>query len=117
MKMMNNEGPHSEYFDELCALAAIGQIGELEFVELQDHMQNCAQCRSSYGEFIDLIHNKLPLVDPELSGSNRLAGFPSAASSYRERFSHARRKAGPWQCQEQSYATPQPWKWKRVFLD
>jgi hypothetical protein len=53
---------HSEYFEELCALAAGGQISEPEFVELQDHMQDCARCRSAYSDFTDLVHNKLPLV-------------------------------------------------------
>src|SRR5215471_16100348 len=54
-----------EYFEELCALAAGGQISEPEFVELQDHMQDCARCQSAYADFIDLLHNKLPLVDLE----------------------------------------------------
>src|SRR5438445_990842 len=38
---------HSEYFEELCALAASGQISEPEFEELQDHMRDCARCRSA----------------------------------------------------------------------
>ena len=68
--MLNREAAHHEYFAELCALAASGQISEREFVELQDHLQNCPECRSTYDEFIDLLHNKLPLVDPELSRSS-----------------------------------------------
>ena len=65
--MLNHESAHHEYFEELCVLAASGQISEGEFVELQDHLQNCPDCRSTYDEFIDLLHNKLPLVDPELA--------------------------------------------------
>jgi hypothetical protein len=56
---------HSEHFEELCALAAGGQISEPEFEELQDHMRDCDRCRSAYADFIDLVHNKLPLVDLE----------------------------------------------------
>jgi hypothetical protein len=53
---MLNEGSHPEHFEELCALAASGQISEGEFVEIQDHLQTCAHCRSVYADFIDLLH-------------------------------------------------------------
>ena len=74
--MLNHEGPHSEYFEELCALAAGGQISEPELATLRDHLQQCAQCRSTYADFVDLVHHGLPLADPELGGSLRLADFP-----------------------------------------
>src|SRR5436309_15095857 len=89
--MFDHKRSHPEYFEELCALAASGQISEPEFVELQDHMQNCADCKSVYTEFIDLLHNKLPLADPAVSGSTR---FFSENSSYRERFLARARKSG-----------------------
>jgi hypothetical protein len=92
--MTTNEGPHSEYFDELCALAAGGQISEVDFIELRDHLQRCDQCRASHGDFIDLIHNKLPLADPELSGPSRRTGLFSEGSSYRDRFLTRVRKEG-----------------------
>ncbi len=38
--MLNPEASHPKYFEELCALAASGQISEPEFVELQDHMRS-----------------------------------------------------------------------------
>src|SRR5215471_15205718 len=60
-----------EYFEELCALAAGGQISEPEFVKLQDHMRDCARCQSAYADFVDLVHNKLPLVDLERKSSWR----------------------------------------------
>src|SRR5215475_11065314 len=92
--MLNHERSHSEYFEELCALAAGGQISEPEFVELQDHLQDCAQCRFAYADFTDLLHDKLPLADPELTGSSRLASIFSKHSSYRERFLVRARKEG-----------------------
>jgi hypothetical protein len=92
--MLNHEGSHSEYYQELCALAAGGQISEPEFVELRDHLQDCAQCRSAYADFTDLLHDKLPLADPELTGSSRLASIFSKNSSYRERFLARARKEG-----------------------
>jgi len=92
--MLNHEGSHPEYFEELCALAASGQISEAEFVELQDHLQQCARCGSIYADFIDLLHNKLPLADPGLTSSSKLPGFFSENSSYRERFLARARKEG-----------------------
>jgi hypothetical protein len=92
--MLNHEGSHSEYFQELCALAAGGQISEPEFADLQNHLQDCAQCRSAYADFTDLLHDKLPLADPELSGSSSLASIFSKNSSYRERFLARARKQG-----------------------
>jgi Tfp pilus assembly protein PilV len=92
--MSNHEGSHPEYYQELCAIAASGQISESEFVELQDHLRQCEECRSTYAEFIDLLHSKLPLVDPEVIGSAKLPGFFPESSSYRERFLARARKEG-----------------------
>jgi Tfp pilus assembly protein PilV len=92
--MLNHEGSHHEHFEELCALAASGQITEPEFVELQDHLQQCAYCRSAYDDFIDLLHDKLPLAHPDVAGSSTLPGFFSVNSSYRERFLARARKEG-----------------------
>src|SRR4030095_15943548 len=92
--MLNHKGPCSEYFEELCALAASGQISEPEFVELRDHMQHCAHCRSIHADLTDLLHNKLPLVDPELMVSSSLGGLLSENASYRARFLTRARKQG-----------------------
>jgi len=81
-----------EYFEELCALAASGQISEPEFVELQDHVRDCAPCQSAHADFIDLPHSKLPLVGSERIAGSRLAGFFHKRSSYRERFLARARK-------------------------
>ena len=91
---MNDAGSHSEHFEELCALAASGQISESEFVELSDHLPNCNSCKSIYGDFIDLVHYKLPLADPELTGSFKLGRPSPKESSYRERFVARARKEG-----------------------
>jgi hypothetical protein len=80
-----------EYFEELCALAASGQISEPEFIELRDHLQQCAACRSTYTDFVDIVHDKLPLADPSASGATPF--FPEN-SSYRERFLARARKSG-----------------------
>jgi hypothetical protein len=83
-----------DYFEELSALAASGQISESEFVELEDHMRDCARCQSAYADFIDLIHNKLPLVDSERITWSRLTALFLKRSSYRERFVGRAHKLG-----------------------
>src|SRR5438128_8172076 len=92
--MLSDERSHPEYFEELCALAASGQISEPELVELRDHMQQCAHCRSVSADFTDLFHNKLPLMNPEFMGSFKRIGLFSGKSSYRERFLARARKQG-----------------------
>ncbi|OFW04077.1 MAG: hypothetical protein A3G20_00455 [Acidobacteria bacterium RIFCSPLOWO2_12_FULL_59_11] len=92
--MSNHEGSHTEYFEELCALAAGGQISEPEFVELQDHLQQCTHCRSAYSEFSDLVHNKLVLADPELEHFSMHAGIFSQSAAYKQRFLTRARKQG-----------------------
>ena len=92
--MLNDERSHPEYFEELCALAASGQISESELVELKGHMQECCHCRSVAADFFDLFHNKLPLMNLELMGSFKRIGLFSEESSYRERFVARARKQG-----------------------
>jgi len=83
----------AEYFGELCALAASGQISDAEFSELQEHVGQCANCRAAYGDYFELVHNRLPLAGPELSGSAKMAG-ELENSSYRERFLVRARQLG-----------------------
>src|ERR1051325_1622252 len=92
--MLNDERCHPEYFEELCALAASGQISEPELVELTDHIQQCAHCRCVSADFVDLFHNKLPLMNPELTGSFKGINVFVEESSYRERFLARARKEG-----------------------
>src|SRR5262249_49557444 len=51
-------------------------------------------CRSAYADFVDLLHNKLPLADSALTVPSKLSGFFSENSSYRERFLARARKEG-----------------------
>src|SRR5262245_39855768 len=92
--MLNHESSNHEHFEELCAISASAQISEPEFVELQDHLQGCVDCRSAYADFMDLFHNKLPLVDPEVVDSSTRQGFFSEFPSYRERFLARARRQG-----------------------
>src|SRR5262245_33988474 len=92
--MLNHEASNHEYFEELCSLAASAQISEPEFVELQDHLQECVDCRSAYADFIDLFHNKLPLAGPEVVAPSTRSHFFSEFPSSRERFLARARRQG-----------------------
>lgn len=46
--------PVHDHFEELCALAASGDLRYEEWRDLDDHLQNCADCRALLSEFSDL---------------------------------------------------------------
>jgi hypothetical protein len=52
-----------EHFEELCALAAIGQLSAEEYAELLAHMRACDQCKRTEDDFA-LILGQLPMAEP-----------------------------------------------------
>jgi len=71
-----------EDFEELAALAAIGQLSVEEYGDLFEQLQGCAACRRSSDQF-NFILDELPL--PEPSASDRDLQQLQRAS-YRQRF-------------------------------
>src|SRR5437764_12381272 len=63
---MESEYPMSnhEYFRELCALAAIGQLSSDEEHELRKHLFECANCREATAEYSHVVQHQLPRADP-----------------------------------------------------
>lgn len=112
--MINHEGSHPEYYEELCALAASGQISEPELIELEGHLQQCEECQSAYADFIDLLHHKLPLANPEVARASKLPGFLSESSSYRDRFLARARKQGLAVSRRQGKRKVAIWSWLRL---
>ncbi len=53
---------HSEWHEELCALAAIGELSSSEYEELQRHLAECGDCRELYADFRRLTAEDLGLV-------------------------------------------------------
>src|SRR6266403_171907 len=43
--------PGMEWYEELCALAAIGELSSSEFEELQKHLAECEDCRQMSADF------------------------------------------------------------------
>jgi len=57
--------PVHEWFEELCALAAIGELSAEEFHDLQAHVANCDNCRSLSLEFARLSLHDVSLLAEE----------------------------------------------------
>jgi len=60
--ILNPSNPNHEWFEELCALAAIGELGAGEFQDLQEHLAGCAHCRQLYADFCRISADDIGLV-------------------------------------------------------
>lgn len=59
---MKQPHPNNDWYQELCALAAIGEASPSEFEELQEHLANCGDCRQLYADFGRIASNDLGAV-------------------------------------------------------
>ena len=60
--ILNPSNPNHEWFEELCALAAIGELGAAEFRDLQEHLAGCSHCRHLYADFCRISADDIGLV-------------------------------------------------------
>ena len=60
--ILNPSNPNHEWFEELCALAAIGEVGAAEFHDLQEHLPGCPHCRQLYADFCRISADDIGLV-------------------------------------------------------
>src|SRR6266852_5166034 len=58
----NPKHPNNDWYEELCALAAIGELSSSEFDELQRHLAECDDCRKLHVDFCLISANDLGLV-------------------------------------------------------
>ena len=54
--------PGKEWYEELCALAAIGELSSSEFEDLRKHLAECSDCHQVYDDFRRISGNDLGLV-------------------------------------------------------
>ena len=54
--------PGKEWYEELCALAAIGELSSLEFEDLKKHLGECGECRQVYTDFRRVTAGDLGIV-------------------------------------------------------
>jgi DNA repair exonuclease SbcCD ATPase subunit len=83
--MIALEPNEHDYYEELGALAALGQVSEREFVELESHLKVCPACRSTQADYVNLTHHKLPLaLEGERKWSRRPRGLRNFLSRNRK---------------------------------
>jgi hypothetical protein len=58
----NPKHPGQDWYEELCALAAIGELSSSEFDELRRHLAECGDCRQVYADFRQVSAGDLGLV-------------------------------------------------------
>ena len=54
--------PGKEWYEELCALAAIGELSSSEFDDLRKHLAECDDCQQVYADFRRVSAGELGLV-------------------------------------------------------
>src|SRR5258708_4037652 len=59
MKSSFSSCPQHESFEELAALAAIGELSPLELQRLRHHLSECVSCREVYEAFAEVASNDL----------------------------------------------------------
>src|SRR5260370_35110243 len=59
MKSSFSSCPKHESFEELAALAAIGELSPLEVQRLRHHLAECQPCREASEAFADVVSNDL----------------------------------------------------------
>src|SRR5882724_6144227 len=59
MKSSFSSCPQHETFEELAALAAVGELSPLELQRLRHHLAECPACREVYEGFADIASNDL----------------------------------------------------------
>ena len=60
--ILNPSNPNHEWFEELCALAAIGELAAAEFRDLQEHLAGCPHCGRLYADFCRISADDIGLV-------------------------------------------------------
>ena len=93
---MNSSKVDHSHFEELCALAAVGQVSSSEYEELSYHLRECSCCREWYTEIQQLTHAQLPLGAAQGLPAPRPVGILGQVfgKAYKARFAARARDRG-----------------------
>jgi len=75
-----------EYYRELCALAAIGQLSSEEDRELSQHLCSCVSCGEVNAGYAHVVQHQLPQADPIRSRMKDLIPKAAPDGDLRDRF-------------------------------
>src|SRR5260370_38285335 len=71
-----------EHYEELCALAAIGQLSADEHQELSAHLSGCGLCKRAAEDYAGILDQLPSATPPEASGDTE----ELLSASYRQKF-------------------------------
>lgn len=83
-----------EYYEELGALAVIGQITADEGWELDLHLTECEGCREAQGDFGRILRRELPQATPRRWKRPEVGPMPGEDQEIRDRFFARARASG-----------------------
>jgi hypothetical protein len=92
--MVSRDDIKHEHFEELGALAAVGQISTAEFKELKRHWAECAHCRATQQDFSRILEWDLPLLAQEEDVFVKAREFRHTPKEYLRRFIQRARREG-----------------------
>ena len=83
-----------KYFQELAALVAIRQLSETEAKVLEDHLEECASCRSVHNDFAGIVQAEVPVFGERRDSASRFRALLREDRGYRRRFIERARAEG-----------------------
>lgn len=86
--------PGHEYFEELSALAAVGELSGEELSLLDEHVHQCESCRAAGGEFSQIVHDELPHLHRDFTPLWERLRHPFPSKTREQRFVARARGAG-----------------------
>jgi hypothetical protein len=101
-----------EQFEELCALAATGQLSHDEEMKLAEHLRDCERCRAACDEFA-LILRELPTNEKDRADKALLSQIEK--NGLRERFLDLARGEGIRFSDEAKVAARKQWRFRRLI--
>src|SRR5260370_26671359 len=81
-----------EQYEELCALAAGGQLSEQEYSELSEHLRGCSHCNQLHSQFAGVLETRLPFA--AATTRNAIASWGIKDTGYLNRFIERARSEG-----------------------
>src|SRR5713101_6001394 len=92
MKSSFSSWPQHENFEELAALAAVGELSALELERLRHHLAECSRCRDAYEAFADVTSNDLGVAVAARESIEDLCPSYAAQTQAREHLERLRNR-------------------------
>src|SRR5712692_4211432 len=95
MKSSFSSWPQHENFEELAALAAVGELSALELERLRHHLAECSRCRDAYEAFADVASNDLGVAVADRESMEDAGPADAHQTQVREHLQRLRNRLSP----------------------